>query len=67
MATTKTVTGEMTINEAIKERPETVAIFHRLGLDSCCGGGLPIRVAAERHVLDPEEVLRLLNAEPATG
>jgi regulator of cell morphogenesis and NO signaling len=66
METTKSITGEMTINEAIKERPETVATFHRLGLDACCGGGLPIRVAAERHALDPEEVLRALNAESGT-
>jgi iron-sulfur cluster repair protein YtfE (RIC family) len=38
-----------------------VAVFHRLGLDACCGGSLSIRVAAQRHGLDGQEVLRLLN------
>jgi regulator of cell morphogenesis and NO signaling len=61
MSVVKTIEGEMTINEAIRERPETVAVFNRLGLDACCGGSLPIQVAAERHGLDTEEVLRLLN------
>lgn len=64
MDSVKTITAETTINEAIGERPETVAVFHRLGLDACCGGALPIRVAAERHGLDPEAVLRLLNDPP---
>jgi regulator of cell morphogenesis and NO signaling len=61
MSVVKTIEGEMTINEAIRERPETVAVFNRLGLDACCGGSLPIHMAAERHGLDTEEVLRLLN------
>jgi iron-sulfur cluster repair protein YtfE (RIC family) len=61
MSVVKTIDGEMTINEAIRERPDTVAVFHRLGLDACCGGSLRIQVAAERHGLDPAEVLGLLN------
>jgi iron-sulfur cluster repair protein YtfE (RIC family) len=61
MSVSHTIDGEMTINEVIRERPETVAVFHRLGLDACCGGSLSIRVAAQRHGLDGQEVLRLLN------
>jgi iron-sulfur cluster repair protein YtfE (RIC family) len=66
MSVLDTFHGEMTINEAIRERPETVAVFHQLGLDACCGGSLPIAVAAERHGLDAEEVLRLLGAAVAS-
>ena len=63
MDTTTTIQGTMTINETIRERPETVAVFDRYGLDSCCGGSLPIEQAARRHGLDPDEVLAALNAK----
>jgi iron-sulfur cluster repair protein YtfE (RIC family) len=68
MSTLKSIDGGMTINEAIRVRPETVAVFHGLGLDACCGGSLPIQVASEKHGLDPAEVLGLLNAtdDPVT-
>jgi iron-sulfur cluster repair protein YtfE (RIC family) len=62
----RTIDGDMTINQTIQERPGTVGTFHRLGLDACCGGSLTIRVAAERHGLDPAAVLRELN-DDATG
>jgi iron-sulfur cluster repair protein YtfE (RIC family) len=61
MSIVKEVDGGMTINEVIRQRPATVAVFNRFGLDACCGGSLPVRVAAERHGLDTAEVLRLLN------
>ena len=62
MEATTAIHGAMTINEAVRARPETVATFHAFGMDACCGGGLPIREAAERHGLDPEAVLAALNA-----
>jgi iron-sulfur cluster repair protein YtfE (RIC family) len=65
--TVRAIDAETTINEAIRDRPETVAVFHRFGLDSCCGGSLPIRVAAQRHGLDPDEVFRALDAASNAG
>jgi iron-sulfur cluster repair protein YtfE (RIC family) len=61
MSATQFIHGERTINDMIREHPESVAVFHRLGLDACCGGSLPIRVAAARHGLDPDQVLALLH------
>lgn len=58
---TKAITGDMSINQTIREWPETVGIFQLFGLDACCGGPLPIREAAERHGLEPETVLMTLN------
>lgn len=43
---------DMTVNEAIRRYPPTVAVFHRYGIDSCCGGALPVRTAAARHGAD---------------
>jgi regulator of cell morphogenesis and NO signaling len=42
----------MTVNEVIQRYPGTVTVFDRYGIDSCCGGGLVVSVAAERHGID---------------
>ena len=46
------ITAEMTVNEIITEHPETVAVFSRHGIDSCCGGALPLAEVARKHRLD---------------
>lgn len=55
-----------TVNETILRHPLTVRVFGRYGIDACCGGAFAIRVAAERHRLDPDALLAELNAA-ATG
>ena len=49
-----------TINEIVEKQPEALRVFHQFGLDACCGGALPLAVAAERHGLDVREVLQAL-------
>ena len=49
---TAEITAGMTVNEIITLHPEAVAVFQRHGIDSCCGGGLPLTEAARRHRLD---------------
>ena len=46
------ITADMTINEIITQHPETVAVFDRLGIDSCCGGALPLAEVARKHRFD---------------
>jgi iron-sulfur cluster repair protein YtfE (RIC family) len=46
------ITGEMTVNEIITQHPSTVAVFSRHGIDSCCGGALPLAEVARKHRLD---------------
>jgi len=53
----------MTVNRVVERFPETLAIFHGHGIDSCCGGALPLRTAAERHGVDLERLLEALRAE----
>ncbi len=50
-------TSASTINEVVKAFPATLAVFSRYGLDTCCGGGLPMADAAVRHGIDPVELL----------
>jgi iron-sulfur cluster repair protein YtfE (RIC family) len=52
------ITSSTTVNEAIRRCPETIAVFNRFGIDSCCGGAVSIEEAAMRDGADPGEVMR---------
>jgi len=62
--TTQTVSlvATDTINDIIEKQPEALRVFHQFGLDACCGGTLPLAVAAERHGLNLQEVLQALSS-----
>lgn len=64
---TPRVAADLTVNETVRDFPTTVEVFHRLGIDACCGGGLPVGEAAARHGLDPDEVLDELNRAAGAG
>lgn len=38
----------VSVNEMVARHPETMPVFNRFGLDTCCGGGAPIAEAARR-------------------
>ena len=48
---------QWTVNEVVKRYPATLSIFNSLGIDSCCGGALPLATVADRHHV-PLDVLR---------
>ncbi|MBK5225692.1 MAG: DUF542 domain-containing protein [Thermoleophilia bacterium] len=51
------ITGDMVINEVISLYPWTLPVFHRLDVDSCCGGARTIEAMAQEHGLDLDDVL----------
>ena len=54
--------------EFVRRYPAALGVFNARGLDTCCGGGLPVVEAAARHGLDLAELLAALEqvaAEPA--
>jgi iron-sulfur cluster repair protein YtfE (RIC family) len=55
----------MSVNEAVRLYPATVAVFARAGIDACCGGSLPIEEAATRHGIELRALLAAL--ETAAG
>ena len=59
------ITPDMTVNEAIRQRPDLVRVFKEAGIDACCGGALTIGEACLRHSIDIGGLLSELNAEPA--
>ena len=48
---------EATLNELVAAEPKALTVLHRYGLDTCCGGGLPLREAARRHELSLDELV----------
>lgn len=43
---------DRTVNDVSRAYPATLAVFARHGIDSCCGGALPLAEVARRHHLE---------------
>lgn len=52
---------DQTVNEMIRDYPETLRVLHRYGIDSCCGGDKPVRTAATAHQISVEKIAGELN------
>jgi iron-sulfur cluster repair protein YtfE (RIC family) len=50
----------VSVNEMVARHPETMPVFNRFGLDTCCGGGAPIDEAARRDGADLGELVEAL-------
>jgi len=48
------------LNLIVARYPQALPVLQRLGLDTCCGGALSLRAAAEHHGLDLDQVLGAL-------
>jgi regulator of cell morphogenesis and NO signaling len=45
------ITPDMSLNDVIRKYPNTIGVFNRFNIDSCCGGARSIRdMAAEDKV-----------------
>ena len=60
--TTIAIDAEDTLNTIVACYPQTLPVLQGFGLDTCCGGALPLRTAAEHHNLDLEALLAALRA-----
>jgi regulator of cell morphogenesis and NO signaling len=65
MAIEYTVDRNLTINTVVERYPAALGVFNARGLDTCCGGGLPVAEAARRHDLDLQELLAALEQAAA--
>jgi regulator of cell morphogenesis and NO signaling len=57
------IIAEDTLNAIIARYPQTLPVLQHFGLDTCCGGALPLHTAAQHHGLDLAEVVAALRAE----
>jgi regulator of cell morphogenesis and NO signaling len=62
MNVTTLIHPALTLNEIIAAVPQALPVLTRFGFDTCCGGGLALSVAVERHGLELETVLAALRA-----
>ena len=62
MTTSLTIDADLTVNEAIRRYPATVAVFNDFGIDACCGGAAPLAEAAVRDGADPAALLEAVRA-----
>lgn len=53
---------EQTVGEIVAKDYRTAGVFKKYGLDFCCGGGRSLAAACEKKGLQPEALLRELNA-----
>jgi regulator of cell morphogenesis and NO signaling len=58
--TTKRIEPDMTVNEVVQTYPACIPLFNEYGIDTCCGGGVTLTVAAERDEVDLPELLHRL-------
>ncbi|MGC2424554.1 MAG: DUF542 domain-containing protein [Nitrospirota bacterium] len=54
------ITQEMSLNEIIRKYPNTMGVFNRFNVDSCCGGARSLKVVAEEDKLDLQELIKAL-------
>ena len=55
-----TIDTSVSVNEMVARHPETMPVFNRFGLDTCCGGGEPIAEAARRDGADLDALVKAL-------
>ena len=55
------VSGEMTINDILRNYPEAAPVIAHYGLDSCCGGAHPVAYACQHHGVDLAPLLHDLD------
>ncbi len=55
------VTKEMLVNDCIRLHPNTIGVFTRFRIDSCCGGAVAIEAAAKRDGAPLDELMTALN------
>ena len=58
----ETITRDMVINDVIRKHPQTIKVFNKYKVDSCCGGGAPIETTAKRDGIDVDALVKALNA-----
>ncbi|HEU4877924.1 MAG TPA: DUF542 domain-containing protein [Gemmatimonadaceae bacterium] len=58
--TTTQIDKASTVNEIVAQYPDSITVFNQFGIDSCCGGAVPLAEAAQRDGADVDELLAAL-------
>lgn len=63
----RVITKDLIINDCIKKYPDTIGVFNKFNIDSCCGGAVSIESAAKRDGANLEDLLKVLNEVTVKG
>ena len=58
-----TIHPDLSVNELILRHPAALPVLSAAGIDTCCGGGLTLALAAERSGLTYEQLAARLEAD----
>ena len=58
--TTTQIDKGSTVNEIVAQYPDSISVFNQFGIDSCCGGGVPLADAAHRDGANVDELFAAL-------
>lgn len=61
------ISKEMTVNQVIKLYPQSIGVFNKFNIDSCCGGSETLEKAAKNADVRIEEVIEEINKVVAGG
>lgn len=65
--TTPRIDPTLTVNEILQRHPATIGVINAHGIDSCCGGGIPLATVARENELDLEALIADLEATIHSG
>lgn len=55
------ISKEMSVNQVIKLYPQSIGVFNKFNIDSCCGGSETLEKAAKNAGVRIEEVIDAIN------
>jgi regulator of cell morphogenesis and NO signaling len=61
--TSITIIADDQLNTIVARFPQTLPVLQQFGLDTCCGGALPLHTAAQHHGIELAELLAALRAQ----
>lgn len=61
------ITPQTTVREILDRYPATAVVLGEAGLDCCCGGVHPLKVAAGSHGVDLDKLVERLQAAALRG
>ena len=60
--TNRLIDPTSTVNDVLLRHPETAPVFNTFGIDSCCGGAVPLETVANRDGIDIDALLAALGS-----
>jgi len=54
------ISPDMTLNDVIRKYPNTIGVFNRFNIDSCCGGARALRDMAAQDKVDLDAFIKAL-------